>query len=176
MHPNGLRPTRFRRFCQNVAMHHFNTDTTEALPEDIRRTENSLADISARIARLAMAIDAPVATLNDIEAIMNKEVPLLAHHAYQATATLGGSDQGRLTHQWEELRGLLLLRCDLVSQLIKSHDLHTATTVLTDIEAQLEREGFQHRALAFNLVRYLSQNSQADGSMDENTPLPKPLV
>ena len=163
------------RFCQNAAMHHLHNDPTDTLPEDIRRTENKLADISSRIARLAMALDAPIATLNDIESILNKETPMLAQPAFHRDQTFLGTGNARLAHEWEELRGLLLLRCDIVTQLIKTHDLHTATTVLNEIEAQLEHEGFQHGDLGFNLLTYLSQNNPTDLLQGEGAALPHPL-
>ena len=146
------------------------------MPEDIRRMENALADVSARIARLAMSLNAPVATLSDFESILNKEVPMLAQPAHTLTDSFPGDERPRLAHEWEELRGLLLLRCDMVSQLVKSHDLHTATTVLAEIEAKLESEGFQPGAQGFNLLAYLSQTGQTSMLLGDTDPLPTPLT
>lgn len=157
-------------------MHHFHTDATDTMPEDIKRMENALADVSARIARLAMSLDAPVATLTDFESILNKEVPMLAQPAHTLSDSFPGDERPRLVREWEELRGLLLLRCDMVSQLVKSHDLHTATTVLAEIEAKLESEGFQPGAQGFNLLAYLSQTGQTGMLLGEGDPLPKPLT
>ncbi len=156
-------------------MHHFHTDAADTMPEDIRRMENALADVSARIARLAMSLNAPVATLSDFESILNKEVPLLAQPPHTLTDSFMGDGHARLAHEWTELRGLLLLRCDMVSQLVKSHDLHTATTVLAEIEAQLESEGFQPGAQGFNLLAYLSKTGQTSMLLGDTDPLPTPL-
>lgn len=157
-------------------MHHFHTDAADTMPEDIKRMENTLADVSARIARLAMSLEAPVATLSDFESILNKEVPLLAVPAHTLSDSFPGDDHQRLVRQWEELRGLLLLRCDMVRQLVKSHDLHTATTVLAEIDAKLESEGFEPGAQGFNLLAYLAQTGQTDMLLGENDPLPAPLT
>lgn len=157
-------------------MHHFHSDATDAMPEDIRRMENTLADVSARIARLAMSLDAPVATLSDFESILNKEVPELAQPAHTLTDAFPGDGRQRLAREWEELRGLLLLRCDMVRHLVKSHDLHTATTVLAEIEAKLESEGFQPGAQGFNLLAYLSQTGQTNMLLGDTDPLPSPLT
>lgn len=138
--------------------------------------ENALADVSARIARLALSLEAPMATLTDFESILNKEVPLLAYPAHAMTDAFPGDNRARLAREWEELRGLLLLRCDMVNQLVKSHDLHTATTVLTEIEAKLTREGFQPGTQGFNLLAYLNHTGQTALLLDEGDPPPKPLV
>lgn len=156
-------------------MHHFHADAADTMPEDIRRMENTLADVSARIARLAMSLNAPVATLSGFESILNKEVPLLAQPAHARSTSFPGDDRPRLAHEWAELRGLLLLRCDMVSQLVKSHDLHTATTVLAEIEAKLESEGFQPGAQGFNLLAYLSKTGQTSMLLGDTDPLPTPL-
>ncbi|MBY0466367.1 MAG: hypothetical protein K2W33_15620, partial [Burkholderiales bacterium] len=150
-------------------------DAADTLPEDIKRAENALANVSARIARLALSLNAPVATLSDFEGILNKDVPMLAQPAYSLSNAFPGDDHPRLVREWEELRGLLLLRCDMVSQLVKSHDLHTATTVLADIEAKLEREGFQPGAQGFNLLAYLSTTGQTSLLLGDGDPLPHPL-
>ncbi len=157
-------------------MHHFHSDAADAMPEDIRRVENALADVSARIARLAMSLDAPVATLSDFESILNKEVPMLAQPARTLTGSFPGDGHQRVAREWEELRGLLLLRCDMVRQLVKSHDLHTATTVLAEIETQLTSEGFEPGAQGFNLLAYLSETGQTGMLLGDTDPLPTPLA
>lgn len=146
------------------------------MPEDIKRMENALADVSARIARLALSLEAPVATLTDFESILNKEVPMLAQPAYTLSEAFPGDEHPRLVREWEELRGLLLLRCDMVTQLVKSHDLHTATTVLAEIEAKLTLEGFQPGTQGFNLLAYLDHTGQTALLLDEADPPPKPLA
>lgn len=145
------------------------------MPEDIKRMENALTNVSMRIARLALSLDAPVATLTDFESILNKEVPLLAQPAHTLSDSFPGDNRQRLVRDWEELRGLMLLRCDMVRHLVKSHDLHTATTVLADIESKLTSEGFQPGAQGFDLLAYLTQTDQAETLLDESDPLPAPL-
>ena len=157
-------------------MHHFHADAADTMPEDIKRAENTLADVSARIARLALSLNAPVATLSDFEDILNKTVPMLAQPAHTLAEAFPGDGHPRLVREWEELRGLLLLRCDMVSQLVKSHDLHTATTVLAEIEAKLESEGFQPGAQGFNLLAYLAKTGQTDILLGEDDPRPTPLA
>ena len=157
-------------------MHHFHVDAADTMPEDIKRAENSLADVSARIARLALSLNAPVATLSDFESILNKEVPLLAQPPHTLTDSFLGDGHARLAHEWTELRGLLLLRCDMVSQLVKSHDQHTATTVLAEIDSKLESEGFQPGAQGFNLLAYLAKTGQTDILLGEDDPRPTPLA
>ena len=157
-------------------MHHFHTAITDAMPEDIKRMENALADVSTRIARLAMSLDAPIATLSDFESILNKEMPLLAQPAHTPGGDFPGDTRPRLAREWQELRGLLLLRCDMVSQLVKSHDLHTATTVLAEIESKLASEGFQPGAQAFNLLAYLTHTGQAHLLLGDTDPLPNPMA
>ena len=64
----------------------------------------------------------------------------------------------------------------MVSQLVKSHDLHTATTVLAEIDAKLESEGFQPGAQGFNLLAYLAKTGQTDILLGEDDPRPTPLA
>ena len=59
----------------------------------------------------------------------------------------------------EELRALLLMRCELMTHLLQSHSLEDALRLATDVETQLRREGFRPGAGGLNLLELLSQRA-----------------
>lgn len=97
---------------------------------------------------------------------------MLAQPAHTLTEAFPGDGHPRLVREWEELRGLLLLRCDMVSQLVKSHDLHTATTV-AEIEAKLGKRRLSTRAQGFNVLAYLAKTGQTAACWARTTLAPR---
>ena len=91
----------------------------DELTEELRRTEVSLTALSERIARLSLSLGAPLASWEDMEKILDRDMPFFAHHPGFAAAGWGQTARLREARDWEELRGLLLMRCDLMPQHLK---------------------------------------------------------
>lgn len=135
-------------------MHNDPTDTqdTTSLLNTASRIESSLSDINARIARLAHTLNASLATEDDIAKIVNRDSPYLAPHAAELAASAFDPREHRLVHQWEELRGLLMLRGDLMARSIQDLGLDATVKMTAHMEEQLIREGFEPGADGFDMV------------------------
>lgn len=135
-------------------MHHEPTEDETSRLNSASRVENTLVEVNTRIARLAISLNAPLATEADIQSILNRESPFLQPHAReQISNNPFNHEPGRLIHQWEELRGMLMLRCELMTQSIKDLGLEITQSIHSGIEAELEREGFKPGADGFDMLR-----------------------
>jgi hypothetical protein len=139
-------------------MHNDPTDTqdTTSLLNTASRIESSLTDINARIARLAHTLNASLATEEDIAKILNRDNPYLEPHAAQIASNSFDQHEHRLVHQWEELRGLLVLRGDMMARSIQDLGLDATLKMTFHMEKHLIREGFEPGADGFDMLRGLS--------------------
>jgi hypothetical protein len=138
-------------------MHHDEPSEDEtSLLNTASRAENTLVEINTRIARLAMSLNAPLATEADIQSILNRESPFLQPHARERISNAFNHEEGRVIHQWEELRGLLMLRCELMTQSIRELGLKVTLEISSGTEAELEREGFKPGAEGFNMLHRIT--------------------
>ncbi len=135
-------------------MHHDEPSEDEtSLLNSASRVENTLVEVNTRIARLAMSLNAPLATEADIQSILNREAPFLQPHAReQISNNPFNHEPGRLIHQWEELRGMLVLRGELMSQSIKDLGLEVTREINSGIKAELQRDGFKPGADGFDIL------------------------
>jgi hypothetical protein len=90
--------------------------------ESTERLEDTLIQVNERIARLAMSLDADIDDSAAILRILNREVDPLRHPVSEPADAHGlhFSSAYRLQRDWEELRGLLTLRCNLLTDAL--HD------------------------------------------------------
>jgi hypothetical protein len=135
-------------------MHHDEpSEDKTSLLNSASRVENTLVEVNTRIARLALSLNAPLATEADILSILNRESPFLQPHAHeQAHNDPLNHEEGRLVHQWEELRGMLVLRDELMTQSIKDLGLEVTREINSGIKAELERDGFKPGADGFDML------------------------
>ena len=127
-------------------------DSTSLL-NSASRVENTLVEVNTRIARLAMSLNAPLGTEADVLKILNRESPFLQPHAHeQAHNDPFNHEESRLIHQWEELRGMLILRSELMTQSIKDLGLEVMREINSGIKAELERDGFKPGADGFDML------------------------
>lgn len=133
----------------------FQSVSTE--PEDLRRAEASLTALTERIARLASLLGAPLATWDDLQKVLDRELPFFARHQALATAGWMQAAELRESRDAEELRALLLMRCELMTHLLQTHSLEDALRLASGVEAQLQREGFRPGAGGLTLLELLSQ-------------------
>lgn len=125
---------------------------SESLRNSASRIESSLADINTRIARLSRLLNASLETEEDIVKILKRDNPFLQPHA---TDTLTQSEH-RIVHEWEELRGLLVLRCDLMTHSFKDIGFDATLKMTVHVEERLVRDGFEPGAEGFDTLRDLT--------------------
>lgn len=127
-----------------------------SLLNSANRIESTLAEINARIARLAMSLDAPLATEADVAQILNRETAVFLQHDREHLITTLNQSEHRLLHQWEDLRGLLVLRCELMAHSLKDLGLDMTLKITDHIEEQLARDGFKPGAEGFDVLDRLN--------------------
>ena len=128
----------------------------EALAQWARRIKNSLADLNARIARLSIFLQLPLDNEAEVQKIVNRDHPLfLLHAGLQADPAHPAEEHGnehRQEHSLEELRGLLVLRCELMAKLLDNLGLELTGQIANQAEDHLDRLGFKPGADGFHLL------------------------
>jgi hypothetical protein len=144
-------------------MNHTTIVDEDPRPEE-RRAQHALTELNQRIARLSMVLGAPLESMLDFENILNRHTTTMAKHVPGGTpSTNGSSSEARLDREWEELRGLLLLRCDLMAHMLESLGMDTAMEVAANVETHMVREGFKPGADGFELLQHLSRDPGDSG-------------
>lgn len=133
-------------------MHNDQPADEASLLNSANRVESSLADINVRIARLAMSLDAPLATEADVLQILDRTAPLFLQHDREHLINTLNPAEHRVLHQWEDLRGLLVLRRELMAHALKDLGLEVTLKITSHMEEQLEREGFKPGADGFDML------------------------
>jgi hypothetical protein len=127
--------------------------------ESSERLENTLTELNERIARLAMSLGADIDSSAAVFRILNREVPALQHLLTEAADAHGlhTSSHYRLHRDWEELRGLLALRCDILTDTLNDKGLQVTTQIASNVEHRLTRDGFKQGADGFDLFDSLNE-------------------
>lgn len=116
----------------------------------VRRYGRAYADLNARIARLALLLGAPLANEHDIQMIVQRQAPNFKGHVSGDPAHPGAT--GRRAQQWDELRGLLVLRCNMMAGMLNDLGLELTEQVVWQAEEHLVRVGFKRGADGFDLL------------------------
>ncbi len=128
----------------------------DALAQWARRIKNTLADLNARIARLSIFLQLPLDSEAEVQKIINREHPLFLLHDTQRAGQVHPADergnQHRQAHALEELRGLMVLRCDLMAKLLENLGLELTEQIANQAEDHLDRLGFKPGADGFRLL------------------------
>lgn len=128
----------------------------EAQAQWTRRIKDSLAELNARIARLSIFLQLPLDSEAEVQKIIHREHPLFRlHEGMQAAQTHPDDEHGkehRQAHALEELRGLLVLRCELMARLLESLGLELTGQITNQAEDHLDRLGFKPGADGFHLL------------------------
>lgn len=118
---------------------------------DLARRETFLADLNARIARLAIALHVPLHSEADVQAAMHALEP------GEAVVGAEHSAQRRAQGLRAELRGLLVLRYGVEQRCVEEFGVEVTQQIMAEAEAQLQREGFQPGADGVDLQRIFEQ-------------------
>lgn len=143
---------------------HHPTDLPPVVIDHAQRAEQSLMELNTRIAVLAHVLGADLGSESDIEHILNRENMFFRLHNH-ADASLSASDR-RASREWEELRGLLVLRCDLMAESIQELGLDATRKIALDVEARREREGLKPDSDGFHLRYHLTLSPSAHDNGD----------
>ena len=126
-------------------------DENDALFQWSRRMTRSLSDVDARIARLALFLDISLEHDAVMQQVIDHTHPLFLRYRHNPEATLA-DDHGRERQTLEELRGLLVVRCNMVATMLNDLGLDATTQIASAAEDHLERLGFKPGADGFKLV------------------------
>ena len=138
-----------------------NRPAAPELPGQAQHLEQQFASLNARIARLNMLLGARLESEADIQRLLGRQLP-----AFNPAGPADSPSQAwrRERQQWEELRGLVAMRCDLVAHTLEHLGLDL-TRQLTDIaEQDLLRQGFKPGADGFELLRHQGDAGQPGSS------------
>lgn len=126
-------------------------DTTLHL---LRQREGALFELNERIARLAMLLDAPLRTEEDLQRVLARELPVFNAPSHP------GTDRRRTHGEWEELRGLLAMRCELMAQTLADLGLDATRQLTQLVEDRLARVGFTQGADGFVMLARLNRDDR----------------
>lgn len=121
------------------------------------RVEHSLTELNTRIAVLAHVLGADLGSEADIDHILNRENQFFRLQLSQANEMSAG--ERRLKREWEELRGLLALRCDLMAQTVNELGIDAARLITLQVQARRDKEGLPPDSDGFHLRHRLNPSA-----------------
>ena len=130
--------------------------TEEALAAHLQRMSGSIEQLSARIARLASALDVDLQNESELDRVLNMDgggAPAHERRAAANSALPAGSPERRKSHLREELRGLLVLRYGVTRRFVDRVGVDATRHILVNAQDQLEREGCKPGAAGADLRR-----------------------
>lgn len=114
--------------------------------EAAQRLGSSLEALNARIARLAIGLGVSLDDRASVEQLMHQpqvsQVPQERGVARQSSAP-AGSGERRVSHQREELRGLLVLRYQMETDSVKDNGLEVTRQIIEEAEVHMVHQGFK---------------------------------
>jgi hypothetical protein len=142
---------------------------TEFVPESDSQTqhlahmESSIEALNVRIARLAIGLGVSLTSDADVAQVLRRQPALptllerrLAKDTPPALPAGSGADR-RKAHQWEELRGLLVLRYGVETRFVDLLGVGVTRQLLVDAEAHMVRDGFRPGADGMDLDRLFTK-------------------
>ena len=125
----------------------------------LQQMELSIEGLNARIARLAIGLGVSLGSDDEVARVMSRH--MVTHAASERRDvsnrrefTRTGSDADRrVDHQWEELRGLLVLRYGLETRYVDQVGVAATQQIMIEAEAHMERDGFKPGADGIDLDR-----------------------
>lgn len=148
------------------------TPTQGAAQDRVKHFEGVLTQLNARIAVLARVTGAELVSEQDVQQVLERSNAFFRQHAASRQAGHGHGHghshaHDRLGREWEELRGLLVLRCDLLAQALNEFGLSALRDVVAHMEAS--RAGMGANKDGFLLLHHLKQQM---GEPRSDTPDP----
>lgn len=126
--------------------------------------ESSIEALNARIARLAIGLGVSLKSDDEVIRVMSRQQMVLVSHERRVglerreASRTGSGPERRVAHQWEELRGLLVLRYDVETRYVDEVGVTATRQILVEAEAHLERAGFKPGADGVHLDRLFKES------------------
>ena len=112
----------------------------------LERRVDSLGELNARIARLAMGLGLSLRQEPDIQRVITYQSPHVSverrSQSDRRTGARASSSDRRASRQWEELRGLVVLRYELELKYAQEMGASVTRDIFTEASARLTRDGF----------------------------------
>lgn len=130
-----------------------------SLTSEEQRMEQTLKELSARIARLAIGLGVSLETEDEIAKAMSHHTARPVDHERRTTPDRRGAARAGMTadrrrgHLHDELRGLLVMRYDIEVQYVDAVGVVAARHILMEAQAHLTRDGFQSGTTGIHLDR-----------------------
>lgn len=120
----------------------------------------AFTQLSRRIARLCQRLGIQLKTEEDLRRILAREAEgfSAADRALVEFSSmgLGGHQNSREHQEREELRGLLAMRCELLTRTLEDWGLEATQTITAMSQSELEQEGFTPGSDGFTLLHQLN--------------------
>ncbi len=113
--------------------------------------------LNVRLIRLALALGVSLENPRDLERVMRRSASASTQTERRSTADRRGasrSGQGpdrRVAHQWEELRGLVVLRYGVQKRCLEDFGIDVTRRVLAEVDTAMQREGFAPGAAGIDI-------------------------
>lgn len=119
---------------------------------DVRKQEE-LLPVSVRIATLARLLDISLGSEEDVTRLLGR-----THLAFQSEAERRPGEKSSIkSRELEELRGLLVLRCELMARLVAEQGLEAVHAVTHQVRDHLAHLGLHERDHGFLLGSKIDQ-------------------
>ncbi len=132
--------------------HHMNQHLDAAAFDPVSRLEAKLEALNARIARLSILLGMPLAKPEDMKRILALDPSVFPAHVTDRSAALQSDSEHRQAHEWQELRGLIVLRYELIAQAVDEFGPDLTGRIAVMVEESLELGGFAPGADGFDLT------------------------
>lgn len=140
-------------------------DTQAAQANGLQHMAASLEALNARIARLAIGLGVSLQRDDEVARLMSRP-PLAA--TFPERRSLGerrggervaSSPERRVAHQWEELRGLLVMRYSVETHCVNEVGVTATQQIMALAEVHLEQDGFKPGADGIKLEQLFKDRS-----------------
>jgi hypothetical protein len=131
------------------------TDESSAIRAN--KVESSLLALNARIARLTLMLGIRLDHESDLQRVLARQHPQYVGGTTPGEGTRADFPSKRLHQEWEELRALLSMRCDLMANCLVDLGLENTRLIANQAELDLTRMGFEPSASGFHLQRQMNQ-------------------
>jgi hypothetical protein len=131
----------------------------------LQRMATSLEALNVRIARLAIGLGVSLQSDDEMARLMSRPalvatVPERRSLSERRTSEhAGAGPERRVAHQWEELRGLLVMRYSVETRCVDEVGVEATQQIMALAEVHLERDGFKPGADGIKLERLFKDPS-----------------
>ena len=130
----------------------------EGLHTDLwQQVRSSFHALNVRVIRLALALGVSLKDPRDLERVMRRAAtasPPVDRRSTPDRREASRSGKGpdrRVAHQWEELRGLVVLRYGVQKRCLEDFGIDATRRVLAEVDVAMQREGFAPGAAGIDL-------------------------